>query len=170
MSLIWINRDLAELAARWIAAKENADWLDFNNGAPPSPLAIRVMSQLDAHCIRLFTPDGEDAPIGLVALSDIHPRFRSARLWYVLGDKRYAGGGHTKRSVAELLRMGFQDLGLESVNAWVVESNAPSIAILRANGFRRIGAQRRCHFLDGTPHDRLLFDLLATEFGSRNDE
>jgi RimJ/RimL family protein N-acetyltransferase len=99
-----------------------------------------------------------------VALSDIDRVFRTGRLWYVLGDKRFAGRGLTSRAVADLVREGFGPVRLEAINAWAVVENRPSIRILESNGFRLIGYQRRCHRIDGRPVDRALFDLLATEF------
>jgi RimJ/RimL family protein N-acetyltransferase len=116
--------------------------------------------------LRVFTPDDDATPIGLVGLSNIAPAFRTATLWYVLGDKTYAGRGYTSRAVAGLLALAFTTLGLESLSAWAVEDNAPSIHVLRRNGFRPIGRQRQCHVIDGCPRDRLLFDLLASEHGS----
>ena len=38
-----------------------------------------------------------------------------------------------------------------------------SLRIIERLGFRFIGRQRQCHYIDGRPYDRLLFDLLASE-------
>jgi RimJ/RimL family protein N-acetyltransferase len=89
---------------------------------------------------------------------------RSATLWYVLGNKAFEGRGHTKQAARKMLEEGFGELGLHSVNAWVVETNQASIRILERIGFRLLGMQRECHLLDGVLRDRLLYDLLATEF------
>jgi RimJ/RimL family protein N-acetyltransferase len=56
----------------------------------------------------------------------------------------------------------FRDLGLHTVNTWVVEHN-PSLRIIERLGFRLIGRQRQSHCIDGRAYDRLLFDLLASE-------
>lgn len=165
MKLLPIDHNRAELAGEWLAVIENSKWLDFGGSVVPTTVAVRLMSQRPAHCFRIFTPDDGETPIGLVALSDIHPVFRTARLWYVLGDKRFAGKGYTKRAVSELLKLAFERMELESVNAWAVEANAASLAVLRANGFQMIGRQRRCHLIDGRNYDRLLFDLLASDHG-----
>ena len=83
----------------------------------------------------------------------------------MLGDKRYSGTGQTSRAVSGLLKWGFREMQLKCVNAWAVEANKASISVLRKNGFRQIGTQRMCHYIDDKAHDRLLFDLLAEEFG-----
>jgi len=82
-------------------------------------------------------------------------------MWVVLGRKRY--GGYGPRAASKLLTLGFTELGLESVGAWTVEINVPARRGLERLGFRYIGRQRRCHWIDGRPYDRLLYDLLASE-------
>jgi len=42
-----------------------------------------------------------------------------------------------------------------------VESNEPSIKVLTRKPFPIVGRQRRCHWIDGRPFDRLLFDVLT---------
>lgn len=164
MILKRMAQDHIDLVAGWLAQEENYKWLDFGQGAQPlSPVSLRVMLQRDIHCIRLFTDDTGAHPIGLAALSDIHRAFKTATLWYVLGDKRHSGKGYTSRGVSLLLSSAFAEFGLHAVHAWAVEINTPSIRVLARNRFKRIGRQRQCHYIDGKPYDRLLFDLLASE-------
>jgi RimJ/RimL family protein N-acetyltransferase len=113
--------------------------------------------------VRGITPDSDDTPIGLVALSNIARNFQTALLWYVLGDKSYRGQGYTTRAVSEMLTLGFTELALQTVNAWTLESNQPSIKVLTRNHFQLVGRQRRCHRIDGHAFDRLLFDVLRTD-------
>ena len=79
----------------------------------------------------------------------------------MLGNKRY--GGYTLGACSAMLTWGFTELGLGAVNAWTVETNTPAQRCLEQLHFRYIGRQRQCHYIDGGPLDRLLFDLLATE-------
>lgn len=62
-----------------------------------------------------------------------------------------------------MLTFGFTELGLRAVNAWTLDANVAARRALEALHFTYVGRMRRCHYLDGQPHDRLLFDLLATE-------
>jgi RimJ/RimL family protein N-acetyltransferase len=153
-----------EAAAGWMGAKENYQWLDFGAGLQVlTAVALKVMSQRDLHLLRVFTSDEGDRPIGIVALSNIAEGFKTATLWYVLGEKGCGGRGFTSRAVSGILALGFRERGLQAVNAWVVDSNEPSRRVLVRNGFRLIGRQRQCHAIEGRLHDRLLFDLLAHE-------
>jgi RimJ/RimL family protein N-acetyltransferase len=153
------------VAADWLAAKENYQWLDFGSGVQTlSAASLKIMLQRGIHCIRGYTPEGTGEPIGLVALSNIHPDSKTATLWYLLGNKDYASHGYTSRAVRAMLGVAFGELRLNSVNAWAVEHNAASVRVLVKNGFQLIGRQRRCHCIDGKLYDRLMYDLLASEF------
>jgi RimJ/RimL family protein N-acetyltransferase len=156
---------LIEQIADWLSQKENYQWVDYGNGRQIlSGASLRMMAQRDIHLLRAFTPDGSDEVIGVAGLSNIDRTFKTALVSLcVLGDKRYAGQGYGTRAMSRVIGLGFNDLGLESMNAWVVENNTASIRMLERINFRLIGRQRRCHYIDGRPYDRLLFDLLACE-------
>ena len=155
--------ELIELAARWLGRPENYQWLDFGEGAQPlSVVSLKIMTQRDLHVLRLFTPDDSDLPIGIVGLSDVRRQSKTAgSLWAALGRKGHAG--HGSRAVSKLLTLGFGELGLEAVSAWTVEHNVAARRVLEQLNFRYVGRQRRRHWIDGRPYDRLLYDLLAME-------
>src|SRR4029077_1028932 len=83
-----------ELAAGWLNRGENYKWLGLGNGVESlKPGMLKVMTQRALHVLRLYTPPGSDLPIGVVGLSNVDRRFRTAgSLWAVLGRKRYGGG------------------------------------------------------------------------------
>lgn len=160
-----IERPEIPLVAGWLADPANARWLDFGPGQPVlTAAALAVMVQRDLHLLRTVRLDEAETPIGVVALSHVDRRFGTGQLWYLMGDKRYEGRGCTSAAVSKLLGVAFDEIGLQAVNAWAVVDNRASIRVLERNHFRLIGRQRRCHYIDGRPFDRLLFDLLATEF------
>ncbi len=69
----------------------------------------------------------------------------------------------SRPSSVKLITVGFTELGLESIYAWVVEANVDCLRLVERIQLRYVGRQRRCHWIDGRPYDRLLFDLLASE-------
>src|SRR5437879_11601766 len=86
------------LVASWLAQKENYQWLDFGDGRQlVSPEWLTIATQRGTHVFRLFTSDVDDAPIGVVGLSNVNRHFKTATLWVVLGDKSYAGRGYASR-------------------------------------------------------------------------
>jgi RimJ/RimL family protein N-acetyltransferase len=156
------NTELIELAAGWLSNYENYKWLDFGNGVQRvTAVTLKIMSQRDIHVFRVFTADDGEVPIGVVGLTNVDRNFKTASIWAVLGNKRY--GGSTEEACAKMLTLGFTELGLEAINAWTLETNRPAQRVLERLHFTYIGRQRRCHYVDGRPLDRLLFDLLATE-------
>lgn len=158
--------DRAELLTRaidWLAEKENYQWLDFGDGRQlVTSEWLKIAVQRGTIVLRLFTDDGNDRPIGIVGLSNINQHFKSATLWVVLGDKLEAGRGYASRAVSKMLTLGFGDLGLCSINTWIVEHN-PSVRVAQRVRFRAAGRLRGSHYIDGRPYDRLLFDVIAAE-------
>jgi RimJ/RimL family protein N-acetyltransferase len=151
-----IRKDEIPLISAWLMQDENCRWLDFGNGIQTlSPALLQIMASRETHAMRVFTCGRGDEPVGLIAFGSVDRRVRTANLWYVLGDKRFKGQGLTTRAVSEMLGLGFGELPLESVNAWVVEGNVSSIRILERNGFQYIGRQRRCHYIGDRARDRL---------------
>src|SRR5881227_2594610 len=152
-----------ELASAWLQLKENSQWLDFGaNRQGVTPALLKIMVQRQTNFIRVYTSYEDDAPLGIVALNNVDRNMRTGTLWGVAGDKSFRCRGSTQVAASRLLTVAFQELGLHSVNTWTVEHNASRRAVERL-GFRFIGRQRQCHFIDGQPYDRLLFDLLASE-------
>jgi len=152
-----------DLAARWLAQKENWQWLDFGNGLQIlTPQLLRVMAQRETHLLRLYTGDRDDTPIGIVGLNGVAAAFRTATFWGLSGDKSFRNRGYSTYASSRLMSLAFNELGLVAVNTWAVEDN-PSIRTIERLGFRYVGRQRHCHAIDGRVRDRLLFDLLASE-------
>ncbi len=154
--------ELIQLAAGWLSRYDNYKWLDFGNGVQQlTPVTLKIMTQRDLHVVRVYTANEGDLPVGVVGLTNVDRNFRTASVWAVLGNKRH--GGCTARATSLMLTLGFTELGLRAVHAWTLETNVAAQRVLESLHFRYVGRLRQCHYLDGRPRDRLLFDLLATE-------
>lgn len=154
--------DLMELAARWLARKDVYQWLDFGGGRQiVTPALLKVMTQRNTHFIRMYTAD-DGTPIGIVALNGVDLTHGTGTLWGAAGDTGFRSRGYGTFATSRLLSLAFGQLGLRSVNTWIVEHN-PSARLLQRLNFRYMGRQRQCHRIDGRIYDRLWFDLLASE-------
>ncbi len=161
--------ELVEHVAGWLAAKENSQWLDFGDGQKTvTPAWVKIVARSHRHVLRVFALDSGE-PIGVVALGTIDHTFRTASLWFVLGEKRYARSGHTTHAAAAILRLGFQELKLHAINTWTVDGNHSANIISRLR-FKPAGRQRECHWIDGSPRDRLLWDVLASEYSEEGPQ
>lgn len=166
-----LDGDCLEIAAEWLHDKRNSRLMDF--GVDPgdlTPAILKLMTNRPQHCIWVYGPAEPRRPVGLVGLGDIQHRFGRAELWYLLGDKAYAGRHLTTRAVAALLDHGFGEMGLHCVHAWTVDGNVPSLRILERMGFRPAGRLRESHRIGNDRRDRLWFDLLADEYLGRNED
>ena len=154
---------ILDFVAGWLARKENYQWLDFGNGSQPVTAALlKIMAQRHTHFLRAYTSDADDVPIGICGLNSINRAVGTATFWGASGDKSFRSRGYGTRAGSMFLTLAFRDLGLNTINTWIVESN-PSLRIVERLGFRYVGRQRQCHQIDGRICDRLLFDLLASE-------
>ncbi len=154
--------ELVQTVAGWLAQKENYQWLQFGDGRQIlTPELLKIMVQRDSHVLRVYASD-EDVPLGVIGLDEVNRNFKTARIWVVAGEKSLRFRGHATEAVSKMLTFAFRDLGLRSINTWIVEHN-PSVRVAERNNFKLIGRQRQCHTIDGRVYDRLLFDLLASE-------
>jgi len=171
MKLIALDTaELLELAAGWLAEKENYQWLDFGNGRQlVTPALLKIMAQRETHFLRAYTSDHGDTPIGIVGLNSVDRIFRTATFWGVSGDKSFRNRGYSSIASSKFMTLAFRDLGLHAINTWSVDHNS-SLRTIERLGFRFIGRQRRCHYIDGRLYDRLLFDLLASEHRELDEE
>jgi RimJ/RimL family protein N-acetyltransferase len=162
--------EIIDLAASWLAQKENYQWLDFGNGRQSvTPALLRIMVQRESHFLRVYTSNRDDVPIGIVALNNVDRVFKTATFWGAAGEKSFRDRGYGTLAASGFMTLVFRDLGLHVVNTWAVDVN-PSLKIIERVGFRFVGRQRQCHYIDGRAHDRLLFDLLASEHRDLQDE
>jgi RimJ/RimL family protein N-acetyltransferase len=159
-----------ELAAGWLARRENYQWLDFGNGRQiVTPALLKIMAQRETHFMRVYTWGRDDAAFGIVGLNSVDRSSGTATLWAVAGEKSFSNRGYVSLATSKFLTLAFRDLGLRAINTWIVDCN-PSLRSLQRLNFRFIGRQRQCHIIDGRPHDRLLFDLLAAEHRELDEE
>jgi ribosomal-protein-alanine N-acetyltransferase len=87
---------------------------------------------------------------------------QAATLGYWMGAP-HAGKGRMTRAVATALRFGFGALRLHRIEAACIPENAPSIALLERNGFRREGFARAYLKIDDAWRDHVLLALLEGE-------
>ena len=160
--------ELIALVARWLAEKENFRWFDFAAREQMTPAIVKFMALRDTSVLRVFTADDDETPVGIVGLTNIDRHFKTATIWVVRGNKAYGGGLLPSRALSKMLTFGFHELGLGAINTWTVAHNRSSVLARRLK-FRYVGRQRRCHYIDGQPCDRLLFDILPSEHTELRD-
>jgi RimJ/RimL family protein N-acetyltransferase len=101
-----------------------------------------------------------------IYLMDVMLQHRIARLQYFIGDMAFRGIGALRETMAELISCLFERRGIEKIAAQVALDNAPSIAALKALGFRIEGEMKGeiRAFDDGRRIDQLFFGILHDEW------
>src|ERR1700683_1046133 len=106
---------------------------------------------------------GVDTLLGGLTLGGVRRGVaQAATLGYWMGAP-HAGKGRMTRAVAAALRFGFGALRLHRIEAACIPDNAPSIALLERNGFRREGFARGFLRINGAWRDHLLFALVESD-------
>lgn len=149
-----------EQVAEWLARPEINQWLSGEwreHRATAAMIAITARNRRN----RLYLVRHEAAPCGLVALAEIDVADRLAMIWYVLGDSRLEGHGITSEAVRQLAKIGFSELSLASIYAWIMEDNFGSRRVLERSGFQECGRLRRAARRGERQIDRIYFDRIG---------
>ena len=146
----------------WLTDRDNAKFLDpfFQNESLRDEQFALFLMRRDR---RAFLVLCDGIPVGVMGLTNIDRINQSAEIWSLLGETTYRKKGIITIAYVLTLEKAFQEFALHSVHAWVVDGNF-TIRVCERLGFKTIGRQRQCHLLDGVFKDRILFDILESDF------
>lgn len=77
------------------------------------------------------------------------------------------GQGYAGEMLEAMLGVGYRDLRLHRIEAWVLSFNPASVRVLTRAGFREEGRGREAGRHRGRYYDRILLGMLAAEYDSR---
>jgi [ribosomal protein S5]-alanine N-acetyltransferase len=109
-----------------------------------------------------------DEIIGTTTIFQIDYEHRRGVIGFAIR-RRDWGRGYASEAVTALIRFAFERLGLHRLEADPDPHNAPSIAVLEKQGFRREGLLRERYFLNGEPQDAAYYGLLRPEWSHSDD-
>ena len=116
------------------------------------------------HYVRLGLERVGDATlIGACTLFDLHPTSRRAEMGYALAAAAW-GQGYMDEALRALLAFGFDDLGLNRVEADIDPRNEASARALQRLGFRQEGLLRERWIVAGEVSDSALYGLLRADW------
>ena len=103
--------------------------------------------------------------VGYISLNNIDYRNRKAD-WggIVLGDKTKRSKGYASEASFQILKYGFEELGLNKVTGYWLESNTASIIIGKLFGFRKEGTLRQDVFKNGEFRDVTVMSIIKEEY------
>jgi RimJ/RimL family protein N-acetyltransferase len=113
--------------------------------------------------------DGKNnTPIGIIGLSNIHPKDHRAIFGIAIGEKDYWSKGYGTEAANLIIRYGFEQLNLHRINSSAISFNERSLRLHLRVGFKEEGRQREAVFKNGEYHDHVMFGLLREEWGKMN--
>lgn len=162
-----MRRDLVPRYTRWIN--------DFGTlrtlGVDPIPRTIEAMIEHNAHFSTLATyaeftiyERAGWRPIGICELQEIGQRHGTADYVIFIGEVDCRGKGYGTEVTRLILDYAFATLGLHSVALRVYEYNLAGLRAYEKAGFRAIGRQRQCHWLNGRFWDAIHMECLADDY------
>jgi len=128
---------------------EHTSWGDIGHTA----LAALIQSyETQQEALRWAIVDSSSSLIGTVGLNDISRPHGRAELAYDL-DPEHRGRGLATRAAQAVIYWARNELDLQRIQATVLDTNEPSIAVLERLGMRREGLLRRYRKVRGEARD-----------------
>ncbi|SDZ31361.1 GNAT family N-acetyltransferase [Thermoactinomyces sp. DSM 45892] len=105
----------------------------------------------------------QDELVGCIGYNEVNQHNRFAKIGYWLSEDMQ-GRGIMRLACAEMVRYGFQEMGLNRIEIRVAKSNHRSKAIPQKLGFVQEGMIRQAEWLYDHYVDHLVFGLLREEY------
>lgn len=99
-------------------------------------------------------------PIGNMSLEIDPAQPHSAKLGIVIGEKSYWRKGVCKEATREIIRIGFEELGLEKISLFVDIENIAAQKCYEACGFRQVGKIEKEYKKGDEFHDSFLYEVV----------
>lgn len=100
--------------------------------------------------------------IGLIALTAINPKFKSAKIWYKLHPDHW-GKGFATEALRKIVKFGFQNLQLHRLEGGCAVDNVASCKVMEKVGMIKEGGKRKVLPIRGEWIDNYEFAILETD-------
>ncbi len=151
--------------ARFLSDPDINVWLDDSAQRPLSTGRVEAILMQEAWCLWVIEVDG--ALAGVSSLYEPEPALGTARLSIVIGDRKCWGRGLGTAVVRNVLKHGFEVLGLRKINSDVLLPNTAALKLHQRVGFEQEGRLRQDAWRRGRWVDRVLLSVFADECGHR---
>lgn len=105
-------------------------------------------------------------PIGIVWLSDIDYRHRTAGFGISIGEEAARGKGYGTETTRLVIDYAFRTLGLHNVMLEVYSNNVAGLRAYERAGFSVIGRRRECYRLGDQVYDEIIMEARAESVSS----
>ncbi|MED5579110.1 MAG: GNAT family protein [Nitrospinota bacterium] len=137
-------------------------WLDDFFQKPITRVQVEGLFHQDSWC--RWAIECENKFVGLTALTDPDLSRGIARFFIVIGETSLWGENLGTNILKEVLKLGFDSMGLRKINSDYLEPNIASQKIHEQNGFKIEGTLRKDCWREGKWVNRKLLSLLREEY------
>ncbi len=143
----------------WLHDPEVIRYLELRHGTHTpenvKEFARNMLVSPDNLQMGIFLKDG-GRHIGNIKLGPVNWRYRRADIGLMIGDKPSWGKGYASEAIAGICEIGFEELGLQRIQAGAYASNKGSIKAFLKAGFSEEGVLKSYWLVDGQPEDEIL--------------
>lgn len=160
-SLRWLRHDDAHAWSAYLnlpGVIDHTSWGDISANALAALIA-HYATQHDA--LRWAIVDSNDTLLGTVGLNEVSRAHGRAELAYDISPN-YRGRGLATVASLAVIRWAYDRIGLQRVQATVLDSNAPSIAVLERIGMQREGLLRQYRKVRGQARDFWMYATILS--------
>lgn len=105
-----------------------------------------------------------DKLIGYAGIARLNKNNLSGEYFIFIGDKSYHGNGIGTFVTKEIVKKGFQELGLNRIMLTASEKNIGAIKAYKKANFRTEGIMRQAFYREGKFHDKIIMAILRDEW------
>lgn len=118
--------------------------------------------------LRLIIETTEHGPIGLVMLTDMDWKNRTAEIHSkITGRNNIRGKGYGTQASEALISYAFKQLNFHCVYTYSIDYNIASQRVLEKCGFKKEGSLRERIYKDGKHHNVTVWSILSDELMSK---
>jgi RimJ/RimL family protein N-acetyltransferase len=110
----------------------------------------------------------KDKHIGNIALTNIHPTFRSAEISIIIGATYEQGKGYATEAIKLLTGHAFNRMNFNRIQAGAVKDNTGCIKAFEAAGFKQEGTARQAYYCEGKYQDVIILSIIKNEWSDPN--
>jgi ribosomal-protein-alanine N-acetyltransferase len=114
----------------------------------------------------IFITKDTNEVIGASHFHNWQPMHSRSEIGYAMYKNEYKNKGYMKEAVKAILDFGFNNMGLNRVEAMIGPFNEPSLRLIKSLGFTQEGVMREHYCKDGEIQDSIVFSLLRREYKS----
>jgi len=168
LNVINLNREDLETIRSWRNKDEIRKWMYTDHIIVPEEHFSWVHRLRTKNTAVYFLVEYNDEPVGVVGLSNLNMRDKSASVGIYIGNEKFRGKGLGKLMMYALLKFSFDILRLNRVQIEVFSDNIAAIHLYE-KFFQKEGTLREFKFKNGVFRDVIVMSILKKEWLSNKE-